>query len=115
MQDNTTMSNLDALLKEERQALICGDFEAIARLFDEKQALLEQMEHTMPERGILEPLREKLRRNHELFNQALTGLRNVANRLGDVSQVRRVLNTYDAQGRARKIDAPGAPLLERRA
>ena len=115
MDNNTTVSKLDALLKAERQALISGDFDAIARFFDEKQALLEQMEHTMPERGILEPLREKLRRNHELFNQALAGLRNVANRIGDVSRVRRVLNTYDAKGRARKIDAPGTPLLERRA
>lgn len=115
MTDVMMTEQLQGILIAERDALKAGDFDRIAELFEEKQALVERLSGSDTDRAHLEPLRNGLRRNQELFDQALAGLRNVASRLGDMNRVRRVLNTYDAQGRSQTIDAPTERKLERRA
>ena len=115
MNNNTTHDDLAALLKAERTALLCGDFDTITDLFEEKQALVARLKEVPIEGDLLEPLRDTLRRNQELFNHALGGFRNIINRLKEVSHVHQALNTYDAHGRAKTISAPNVPQLERRA
>ena len=115
MTDMTLAEQLQDIIEQERAALKLGDFDAVAELFEKKEALASQLEEFPAQRSMIEPLRDGLRRNQELFDQALAGLRNVANRLGDMNRVRRALNTYDAQGRSQIIDAPATPTMERRA
>jgi len=115
MTESTLAERLEALIAAEREALLEGDFDRITELMDEKRSLVNGLvaEETKPEQ--LTPLRNGLRRNQELFDQALAGLRNVAARLGDLNRARKSMDTYDSFGRKHRIDAPQAKKLERRA
>lgn len=112
---DATMERLGALLVAERTALLEGDFDRIAELMEEKATLVADLEGRALNAEAVAPLRDGLRRNQELFDHALAGLRNVATRLGDLNRIRKSMDTYDAQGRRNTIDAPSTPTLERRA
>lgn len=115
MTDTPIADQLNTLLEAEREALLNGDFDRIADLMDEKQRLINGLEDVPTEPEEIRPLRDGLRRNQELFDQALAGLRNVAARLGDLNRARKSVNTYDSNGRMRSIEAPVKKRLERRA
>jgi hypothetical protein len=115
MTEQTMTDALEALIAAERDALKAGDFDRITELFEEKQELKARLDGSAIEPAKLAPLRDGMRRNHELFDQALAGLRNVAGRLSDMNRIRRSLNTNDAMGRSQIIDAPAKPMMERRA
>lgn len=106
---------LEDLLKAERTALLNGDFERIADLLEQKELLAQELNSSPITSEELAPLRDGMRRNQELFDQALAGIRNVASRLGDLQRIRRSMDTYDAFGRRTTIDAPKNNKLERRA
>lgn len=112
---DTVAQRLGSLLEMERNALLEGDFDQIAVLLEEKETLIGALEEDPVQVDQLAPLHLGLRRNQELFDQALAGIRNVAARLGDLNRVRRSMNTYDAQGRSRTIEATGAIRMEKRA
>lgn len=116
MTDTSLTTRLEDLVAAEREALLAGDFERIADLMDEKESLTQDLQ-TADEFTVTEiaPLRDGLRRNQELFDQALAGIRNVASRLGDLNRIRKSMDTYDAYGRRMTIDAPHMNKLERRA
>lgn len=116
MTDTPNLSErLQHLLDAERAALLAGDFDRIAELMEEKQVFVKELEDNPIRNEELAPLRDGLRRNQELFDQALAGIRNVAARLGDLNRVRRSMDTYDAQGRRHTIDTRDSKKLERRA
>lgn len=113
---DTIIAELDGLLEKERQALLDGDLEMIGALLEQKTALLSGLDDATPDEAeVIRPLQMKLRRNQELFDQALAGIRNVANRLGDMRQVRKAMNVYDANGNRSAIGNDGAGSFERRA
>ncbi|WP_417723144.1 flagellar protein FlgN [Salipiger sp.] len=102
---------LSNLLDLERQALLVGDLKTIGILLEEKSVLVGQLANQNADSGDgLQPVQAKLKRNQELFDQALAGIRNVADRLGILREIRRSMNVYDAQGRREVI----AELQERR-
>ncbi|PYG29606.1 flagellar protein FlgN [Pelagimonas varians] len=115
MSNLTLPQQLEDLLQAERTALLEGDFEKISELLEQKEALAQNLteEPITPEQ--LAPLRDGMRRNQELYDQTLAGIRNVAARLGDLKRIRRSMDTYDAFGRRTTIDAPKNNTLERRA
>lgn len=115
MTDVTLAEQLDLLLKAEREALLVGDFDQIAELLELKEALAAKLNDQDISPQELAPLQDGMRRNQELFDQALAGIRNVAARLGDLQRVRKSMDTYDAYGRRMTIDAPREKKLERRA
>lgn len=115
MTDKTLTNRLQDLLGRERKALLAGDFDALAELMEEKHQLAEALSEAPLQVADAVPLRDGLRRNQELYDQAMAGIRNVAARLGDLNRVRRATDTYDAQGRRLTIDAPATKRLERRA
>lgn len=115
MTDAALKSRLATLIEDERTALLTGDFDKIAELMDEKQALAVDLDQVDLPSAEVAPLRDGLRRNQELFDQALAGLRNVASRLGELQRVRRSMDTYDQRGNKMTIDAPRDNKLERRA
>ena len=111
----TETDRLQALIEAEREALLNGDFDRIAELLDEKQALVEALDSHPPQPESLAPLKDGLRRNQELFDQALAGIRNVASRLGELGRVRRSLDTYNEKGQRFQITTPARKRLEKRA
>ncbi|SMX32203.1 hypothetical protein [Maliponia aquimaris] len=115
MTDSAITERLKILIAAEREALLKGDFDRLSDLMDEKQGIAEELANRPLTQGELQPLRDGLRRNQELFDHAMAGLRNVAARLGDLNRVRRATDTYDAKGRRQTIDTPAANRLERRA
>lgn len=115
MTDIAIADRLRTLITAEREALLSGDFDRLSELLEEKQRLADALAETPSLPGDLAPLRDGLRRNQELFDHAMAGLRNVAARLGDLNRARRATDTYDAKGKRQTIDAPSANRLERRA
>lgn len=115
MSNLTLAQQLEDLLQAERVALLEGDFEKIAELLDQKETLARDLSDEPITAEDLAPLRDGMRRNQELFDQALAGIRNVAARLGDLQRIRRSMDTYDGYGRRTTIDAPKNNTLERRA
>ncbi|EBA08579.1 flagellar protein FlgN [Sagittula stellata] len=115
MDERTLSQQLEELIDAERTALINGDFDRIAELLEEKQRLIGSL-HDLPlDRQTVAPLSDGLRRNQELFDAALAGIRNVAARLGDLNRVRKSVETYDSKGKKHSLDAPDVQRLERRA
>ncbi|SNS11346.1 hypothetical protein [Antarctobacter heliothermus] len=115
MTDQPIAERLKSLLESERAALLEGNFDRLSDLMEEKQALAEALAHRPLATGDVSPLREGLRRNQELFDHAMAGIRNVATRIGDLNRARRATDTYDAHGKRQTIDAPATKRLERRA
>lgn len=115
MSNDPRTRRLQNLIEAERAALLAGDFDRISDIMEEKQALVDGLDGDSLGAEALDTVRDGLRRNHELFDEALAGLRNVAARLGDLNRVRKSINTYDSLGRKRQIDAPAVKRLERRA
>lgn len=115
MTDLPIAQRLKALLDAERIALLAGDFDQLADLMQEKQALAEALADRPLAASDVAPIRDGLRRNQELFDQAMAGIRNVAARIGDLNRARRATDTYDAHGQRQTINAPASNRLERRA
>ncbi|KUF09613.1 hypothetical protein [Pseudoponticoccus marisrubri] len=115
MTDPKIENRLKALIAEERRALMKGQFDRISEIIEEKRALTQHLQTArLPPKRASE-LKDGLRRNQELYDQALAGIRNVASRLGDLNRLRRSMDTYDRQGQKQTIDAPVSNALERRA
>ncbi|ETX29700.1 flagellar protein FlgN [Roseivivax isoporae] len=113
---DTVLKKLNKLLDDERAALVAGDFDRIDELAREKGILLDQLAADMPASGAaLAPLQLKLRRNRALFEQALEGLRAVADRLAELRAVGGGGETYDGEGRRQKIKSTAQSTLEKRA
>lgn len=119
MTDEKTQDILDALtdlIEEERAALLSGQIDAISELLQRKENLIAALEESQPtNRGALEALQIRMARNQVLYDQALQGIRNVADRLSALRRLRKSLETYDQLGRKTEIAAPVANRLERRA
>lgn len=115
MANEDTLERLKTFIKDEKEALLTGNFERISELLEEKAALLAEIPHLEKDEEMLAPVRAGLRRNEELFDHALAGLRNVANRVGQANRLRKSLDTYDEAGRRTSLGEPGGKTLERRA
>ncbi|MGY9049829.1 MAG: flagellar protein FlgN [Rhodobacterales bacterium] len=110
------MAALDALLEEERAALLAGALDKIEDVMQRKSALIDALANS----GVDDPetvsaLQVKLGRNQVLFDQALAGIRNVASRLSALRHLRKTLETYDEHGRKSALVKNEANKLERRA
>jgi hypothetical protein len=110
------IADLDTLLEQERTLLIEGKLERLGTLLPKKEKLVEQLlgNHELS-RDVIAPLEKKLLRNQLLLDGALDGIRSVSARLAALRQVRIALDTYDAQGRKRRVITPTKPQVEKRA
>ncbi|MGD9294816.1 MAG: flagellar biosynthesis protein FlgN [Roseobacter sp.] len=112
----TVTDELDELLDEEREALLSGNLEKIGRLLERKESLIDELSVVQRlEHEPLQHLKIKLKRNQELLDQALEGIRTVANRLATLRRVRQTLDTYDAKGAKRSIAMSKDSSVEKRA
>jgi len=95
---------LDALLDRERAVVLSGRLDQLSQLVPEKEALLERLACSGLS-ATSEPgrLMNKAVRNQELLENALKGLRSVANRIATLRQMSRSFDTYDQSGRRARI------------
>jgi flagellar biosynthesis/type III secretory pathway chaperone len=115
MTEDGLAERLQALIAAERDALLSGDFDRISAFVEEKQSLSTVLQQSSVSADKIAPIRDGLRRNQELYDHTLAGIRNVAARLGEMNRARKSMNTYDSQGRKHCIEAPEIKRLERRA
>ncbi len=119
MTEQTTadiMAALDALLEEERAALLTGALDRIEDVMQRKAMLIDALaESGVDDPGSVSALQAKLGRNQVLFDQALAGIRNVAARLSALRRLRKTLETYDQHGRKSTLVTSEDNKLERRA
>ena len=119
MADRSTyaiVGTLAELLETERAALLKGDVDRINRLADRKETLISQVKalSDVPS-STLTPLQNKLRRNHELIEHALAGIRSAAKRVEEMRTVRDSLQTYDQKGKLNDLSAISKRAVEKRA
>ncbi len=111
-----TFDALDDLLDREKAALLDGDLEMIARLYDRKLELIDTLsEMEREDIGRLQALNNKASRNQDLLDSALDGIRSVAQRLAQVRETRTSLQTYDSSGRKKSIEMKHSASVEKRA
>ena len=73
MSDTPVAKRLEALLNDEHDALLSGDFDRINALMGEKQTLSDALETAPVAPETLSPLRGRLRRNQELYESGTCG------------------------------------------
>lgn len=113
---NDVVDALDDVLDAEREALLTGNLEKIGRLLEQKEALIEELSVLEElEAKPLQDLTGKLKRNQDLLDHALQGIRSVANRLAALRRVRSTLDTYDSNGAKRSINLSEDGSVEKRA
>ncbi len=107
---------LDALLEEERAALIAGRLDGLNRLLAEKEMLIDRINAmgTLA-RVQIEALERKVIRNRDLLESAREGIGAVAARMAELRRVRQGLETYDRAGQKRRHPVRGRAQLEKRA
>lgn len=113
---SSLLSDLDALLDRERIALMDGALDDIGPIMDKKTELIDALSACAPDDSkTLQPIQMKLRRNQELFDHALAGIRNVAERLGALRRIRTSMDVYNSSGQRATICEPEEKSMERRA
>lgn len=110
------IDELDDVLDQERQALLQGDLEDLARLMTLKEGLIDRLNKIDAlTRDDLDAVQGKVTRNQALLTSAMEGIRAVADRMADLRRVRRGLETYDRAGRKKEVGIQTAPSVEKRA
>lgn len=115
MTEQTTLERLQALVAEEHRALLEGDLHALGDILEEKEILVAELEDLQPAPEDVSSVKVALRRNQELFDEALKGIRAVADRLAEYQRAKTMLETYDAKGRRLRIKGLESSRIERRA
>ena len=111
-----TLDALEELLEQERTALINGELDQLGELLSRKVELVDKLnasEVAQPD-GMID-LQGKVARNQVLLDNALEGIRTVARRLATLRSIRKSLDTYDANGKKKKITAAVVSSVEKRA
>ncbi len=112
----TLFDSLDALLERERSAILNGELTDISPLLEEKEALIAQLTAMdQIEMTELSELRGKALRNQALLDNALQGIRAVANRVNTLRRLRKSFDTYDKSGRKTSIQTQHNGQVEKRA
>ena len=114
---NQTFDKLDALLEEERDALLGGDLDSLGPMYDRKEALVDLLTRldTAANAARLQELNAKIVRNQGLLESAMSGIRSVARRLSTVRRVRESLEYYEEDGGRTSVDVDVERTVEKRA
>ena len=110
------VSDLLDLVEEERNAVLRGDLDHVARVFERKSDLIVALNGMeVADNAELEELRNQIERNQMLVEAAKRGAHMAVDRLKSMRRSRETLTLYDAHGRS--VDHPtlGHPTFERRA
>ncbi len=105
---------LDDLLDRERQAILSGNLDGLARLLGEKTRLMERLSGSSTDTTRIERLRVKADRNQELLEAVARGIKSVSKRLKTLNEPAGALRTYDKGGASHEMGAK-KPSIEKRA
>ncbi|TKZ15461.1 hypothetical protein FAP39_17140 [Shimia litoralis] len=112
----TAIESLNALLEDERQALLKGDLNALPFLLERKEAILDTLNSETPsDPDRIKILGKKLRHNQVLLEGAMRGIRMVSERLEALKQLKQSLHTYDQQGQKSEVLVSVIHQVEKRA
>lgn len=107
---------LDDLLETERRAVMEGDLDRFAQILEEKVALIDRLNAIeAPSPDELGTVRDKIKRNQDLLESSLKGIRSVADRMAELRRIQQNMSTYDRSGKRRQISSPRGGQLEKRA
>ncbi len=112
----TFYAELESLLDQEREAILAGEIEVVARLGTQKEAFLTAEAPPQPgDSAILQRLRRKAEKNQHLLGSVLKGIRAVTSRLKVLRDGSGTLNTYNQQGARQTVGPAPGTSIERRA
>lgn len=106
---------LDALLERERSAILCGALDHLTPLMAEKSALIDALANIGPAGTAIDGVRAKARRNQDLIESAMDGIRAVAQRLATIRRLRASMDTYDSTGQRHPTQGGRGGNVEKRA
>ena len=107
---------LNGLLDREYAALLGGDLRALEPLAEQKEALLSDLRDIDVDAARdLQQVTERLDRNRVMLLSAMEGIRGVVDRLRELQQLRRSLDTYTCNGQRTSLPLDRKRQLERRA
>lgn len=113
---SSVLSQLDALLDEERSLLLTGDLDGLGALHDRKENLIERLARLESRSDPnLPDIQDKLRRNQALLDGAMAGIRSVARRLATARRVRQSLEFYGEDGERATVEMAAERSVEKRA
>lgn len=110
MRDADLEGALRRLLEDERRALMNGEFELFGAIAQRKLYLIAALQKrpSPASAEVMKDLRAQAVRNGQLFAAALSGLRNVRDRIAHLVNGGAELKTYGADGaRAALASTPG--------
>ncbi len=111
----TIIAALDGLLDRERKAVLAGALDTLAPLMAEKSALIDALAALGPVGITMDGVRAKARRNQDLIESAMEGIRSVAQRLATIRRLRASMDTYDSAGQRQPIQGGRGGNVEKRA
>lgn len=111
---NNSVRKLDALLDAERAALLEGRLENVGSMLEEKSRLIAALDGP-GDREELDQLSGKVRRNQQLLEGSLEGVRRVTERLEALRRVRDRFDTYGPDGKRRVVNGEQRSSVEKRA
>lgn len=111
----TIIAALDSLLERERRAILAGALDELAPLMGEKSALIDALTNVGPPRVAMDGVRAKARRNQDLIESAMDGIRSVAQRLATIRRLRASMDTYDSAGQRHPTQGGRGGSVEKRA
>jgi flagellar biosynthesis/type III secretory pathway chaperone len=107
---------LDAILDQEREALIKGELQKLEPLLDRKDELIGNLNALeSAEQDSMAAVQSKVVRNQALLTSAMEGIRAVAARMSELRKVRKGLDVYNQAGNRSSFSTTGAKALEKRA
>lgn len=107
---------IEELLDNEREVIMGGRLEDLARLVEEKETLLRSVEGiALPNPQTLKRLKEKADRNQVLLGSVVKGVRSVSARLQMLRNPQTSLKTYSASGSRHALGSAESTTMERRA
>lgn len=99
--DAEAVGQFAELLERERKAILTGDFDGMAALIPQKEALVAVLSDQDAE--AIGSLRQAAQRNQRLLASALSGVRGALGRLRQIDEGARGYTGYDRFGQAERI------------
>ncbi len=101
---NRATDRLLALLDAERTAIMSGAFDTLAGQANQKEELFDSFATEItPDSALLHLLGARVKRNQELLQAAMAGVRDVQSRMAELNEAQSTLNTYDRTGQPSQI------------
>lgn len=107
------VERLNALIHEEREALLSGNYAALEPLAERKEALLEGIDPAEHDQADLVTLQDASARNEALLQIALDSIRQAGAEARSMRDRSQCLETYGPGGERRSLNAPVATGIRR--